>query len=124
MYEPTANHQHMADAELSGRLVQKLELEHKVWHGPTITCQAMMAETWEDIQQWSLEGYYAVEMEAATVFAVSNNFKVSSTALLFIGDNLVQEKTVLDVNYELSRDAGLNVRRFMLITLLKEIFEV
>jgi hypothetical protein len=121
MYEPEANHHHMADENLSQKLIKVLEQEHKVWHGPTITCQALMAETWEDIQQWSKDGYYAVEMEAATVFAVSNNFKVPSAALLVIGDNLVQEKTVLDVNYEAGGDIRQNVRRFMLGTVLQEI---
>ncbi len=89
MYEPNDNNQHSFDEELNERLIKRLEDKHKVWHGPTITCQAMMAETWEDIQQWSNDGYYGVEMESATVFAVSNHFKRSSVALLVIGDNLV-----------------------------------
>jgi hypothetical protein len=121
MYEPEANHKHMADKNLNQKLIKALKRKQKVWHGPTITCQAMMAETWEDIQRWSSEGYYAVEMEAATVFAVSNHFNIPSTALLVIGDNLVQEKTVLDVNYEAGGDARQSVRRFMLSTLLQEI---
>ncbi len=124
MYEPTANNRHLADRNLNDRLIPKLLEKHKVWNGPTITCQAMMAETWEDIQKWSSEGYYAVEMEAATVFAVSNHFKVPSTALLVIGDNLVQEKTVLDVNYESGSDTRQDVRRFMLSTALQYIFNV
>lgn len=80
-----------------------------------------MAETWEDIQRWSNEGYYGVEMEAATVFAVSNHFKRSAAALLVIGDNLVQEKTVLDVNYESGSITRQNVRGDMLRASLQEI---
>jgi purine-nucleoside phosphorylase len=124
MYEPEANHQHMSDENLNKRLIKKLEQEHKVWHGPTITCQAMMAETWDDIQKWSNEGYYAVEMEAATVFAVSNHFKVSSAALLVIGDNLVQEKTVLDVNYEAGGDTRQQIRREMLAEALQYLLDI
>ena len=100
MYEPTAHCKHTANKALSERLIRRLQAEHKVWHGPTVTCQAMMAETWDDVLGWSDEGYYGVEMEAATVFAISNHFKRQSAALLVIGDNLVAEKTVLDVNYE------------------------
>lgn len=122
MYEPEANHQHKADVNLNKHLISKLGQNHKVWHGPTITCQAMMAETWEDIQGWSNEGYYAVEMEAATVLAVSNHFRVPSTALLVISDNAILEKTVLDENYEAGGDTRQDVRRSMLSTLLQEIF--
>lgn len=71
MYEPDTM-EHSSSAELNRRLIKRLESNHKVWHGPTVTCQAMMAETWDDIQRWSAEGYFGVEMEAATVFAVSN----------------------------------------------------
>ncbi len=124
MYEPYAQHKHMANKDLNERLIKQLFAKHKVWHGPTVTCQAMMAETWDDIQQWSNEGYYAVEMEAATVFAVSNHFKVPSAALLVIGDNLVQEKTVLDVNYESGSIVRQNVRRYMLTTALKDILDL
>lgn len=121
MYEPNKSHHHASDEDLDQRLIKQLDVKHKVWHGPTVTCQAMMAETWEDIQRWSKEGYYGVEMEAATVFAVSNHFKRSSAALLVIGDNLVQEKTVLDVNYEGGRETRHEVRRDMLNAALNEI---
>jgi purine-nucleoside phosphorylase len=121
MYEPGTDNKHNADAALSARLIDQLENKHKVWHGPTVTCQAMMAETWEDIQRWASEGYYGVEMEAATVFAVSNHFKCSAAALLVIGDNLVQEKTVLDVNYESGSVTRQNVRGDMLAAALQEI---
>ncbi len=123
MYAPEAKNQHQADENLNERIIKQLDKKHRVWNGPTITCQAMMAETWEDIQGWSKDGYYAVEMEAATVFAVSNHFNVSSTALLVIGDNLVQEKTVLDVNYEAGGDTRQNVRRHMLSVALQEILK-
>jgi purine-nucleoside phosphorylase len=124
MYEPEANNSHNSTESLNKRLIANLKQKHKVWHGPTITCQAMMAETWEDIQKWSSEGYFAVEMEAATVFAVSNHFNVSSAALLVIGDNLVQEKTVLDVNYEAGSDTRQRVRREMLTEVLKVMLDI
>lgn len=124
MYEPAAQNHHSADENLTQRLIKKLESKHKVWHGPTITCQAMMAETWEDIQTWSEEGYYAVEMEAATVFAVSNHFAIPSAALLVIGDNLMQKKTVLDVNYEAGSATRQQVRRDMLAATLLDLLAI
>lgn len=120
MYEPTNENQHNSDEDLNQRLIRHLEKAHKVWHGPTITCQGRLGETWEDVQKWANNGYYGVEMEAATVFAVSNYFKRSSSALLVIGDNLVQSKTVLDVNYEAGGIARQRVRQDMLEAALLE----
>lgn len=121
MYEPNPQHQHASSEGLNQKLIKHLVEKHTVWYGPTVTCQAMMAETWEDIQEWSKAGYYGVEMEAATVFAVSNHFKRQSAALLVIGDNLVQEKTVLDVNYESGQATRLSVRGKLLSAALKEL---
>ncbi len=121
MYEPSSDNRHSSTETLNKQLIKSLEDKHKVWHGPTITCQAMMAETWEDIQKWSAEGYYGVEMEAATVFAVSNHFNRKSAALLVIGDNLVKEKTVLDENYKSGTTMRQNVRGDMLNAALTQI---
>lgn len=121
MYDPVENKQHQSDEALNQRLIEYVGQSHKVWHGPTVTCQAMMAETCEDIQQWSNDGYYGVEMEAATVFAVSNHFNRSAAALLVIGDNLVKEKTVLDVNYESGATTRQQVRGDLLRAALSEI---
>jgi purine-nucleoside phosphorylase len=121
MYEPEAKNQHHSSEDLDQRLIKQLSVKHKVWHGPTVTCQAMMAETWDDIQQWSQDGYYGVEMEAATVFAVSNHFKCESAALLVIGDNLVKEHTVMDVNYESGAEVRHDVRRDLLVAALKDL---
>jgi uridine phosphorylase len=64
----------------------------------------MLAETWEDVVRWSNQGYVGVEMEAATVFAASKHFGVPAAAILRIGDNLIEEQTVMDVNYENTKD--------------------
>lgn len=70
---------------LEARLQSK---DTKVWRGGMVTCQAMIGETWDDVQSWSDEGYYGVEMEASTVFAVSNHFKVPSAACMYVGYKL------------------------------------
>ena len=64
----------------------------------------MMAETWEDVFSWAEQGYFGVEMEAATVFATSNHFGVPAAGILRIGDNLIENETVMDINYEKDRD--------------------
>ncbi len=69
-----------------------------VHQGKTMTCQAMLAETWDDVQEWSMAGYIGVEMEAATVFAVSNHFSKPCAAVLAIADNLIQEQSHLSPN--------------------------
>lgn len=99
-YDPTGDNKHYANPELRKNLLNLLEGKHRIWHGPTITHEAMLAETWEDIQRWANEGYHGVEMEAATVFAVSKFFNVPSAAILRISDNLIQKKTVFDVAHE------------------------
>lgn len=60
----------------------------------------MMAETKEDIDAWMEKGYAGVDMESATVFAVSNHFNVPSAALLRVADNLAKNELVTDVSYE------------------------
>lgn len=103
-YQPDAKGRYEANKQLSDKLAAKLSEKYTVHRGATVTYQAMMAETWEDIQNWSKQGYVGVEMEAATVFAASNHFNVPAAAILRIGDNLIEEETVMDVNYESTRD--------------------
>jgi len=89
-----------ANRTLADSLVNRLKgTDVKIWQGPIITCQAMMAETWDDIQNWSREGYFGVEMESSTLFAVSNHFNVPSAATLFVGDNLIEQHTNLSKSY-------------------------
>lgn len=102
-YQPEADGKYMSDKALSDHLATLLSDVHKVHRGATVTFQAMLAETWDDIQNWAQQGFVAVEMEAATVFAVSNHFNVPSAAILMIGDNLIEEQTVVDINYESAR---------------------
>lgn len=102
-YQRRANGKYNSDKNLSDKLTNLLSEKHRVHRGPTVTFQAMLAETWEDIQAWTKQGFEGVEMEAATVFAVSNHFNVPSAAILMIGDNLIEEQTTVDVNYESAR---------------------
>lgn len=87
------------DKGLSQKLKDKLT-SVTVLEGPTVTCEVMLAETAEDIQQWSDHGYLGVEMEAATMFALSKHFKVPAAALLTVADNLVEEITFFHTAYD------------------------
>lgn len=94
---------HKANVELGHQLKTKLENE-KVWEGPMMTCGAMLAETKEDVEEWSKEGYFGVEMETSTVFAVSNYFRVPSASLVYITDNLIKGQRVGDESHNQQRE--------------------
>jgi len=103
-YDPDRKNKYESNTDLSEQLTKKLEQKYKVHRGPTVTYQAMMAETWEDVLFWAEQGFFGVEMEAATVFSTSNHFKVPAAAILLIGDNLIEKETVMDINYEKNKD--------------------
>lgn len=104
MYNRQSNTQY-PDKELSERIVSRLEeAGAKVWRGPMVTCQAMIGETLDDVKKWSSDGYFGVEMEASTVFAVSNHFNVSSAASLYVGDNLIEEHNNMSEEYAAEAD--------------------
>lgn len=104
IYNRESNTQY-PDKELSKRIASKLgEDGTKVWRGPMVTCQAMIGETLEDVRDWSNNGYFGVEMEASTVFAVSNHFNVPCAASLYIGDNLIEDHTNLSDEYTAEAD--------------------
>jgi purine-nucleoside phosphorylase len=124
MYAPQeTDHKHIPNLELNKNLREKIDKKYKVLEGPTITCQAMMGETFEDVQKWSKDGYYGVEMEAATVFAVSSHFHVTSSAILIVGDNLIKEETVLSESYENNRNLKEEVRKEQYKVALTELFQ-
>lgn len=81
--------------------------------GKIVTHQAMLGETWEDIVAWSQLGYSAVEMESATVFAVSEYFNVPAAAALIVADNLIQKQTVFDSTYESEKTKRTGVQELL-----------
>lgn len=104
MYNRESN-VHYSDKELSDKIAKNLEYENtKIWRGPMVTCQAMIGETLDDIKKWSAEGFFGVEMEASTVFAVSKHFNVPSAASLYVGDNLIEEHNNMSEEYAAEAD--------------------
>jgi purine-nucleoside phosphorylase len=100
MYDrENTEHKYFSNDELSNKLKEKIDPKHRVWNGPVVSCHAMLGETYEDVQNWSKEGYYGIEMETATVFAVSKYFNVPGASLMFVGDNLIKGQTVRDESH-------------------------
>ena len=96
---------HKPDEKLSEEIAERLkDNQCKIWRGPMVTCQAMIGETLEDIKQWSKKGYIGVEMEASTVFAVSEHFNVPAAASLYVGDNLIEEHSVMSEEFIAEKD--------------------
>ncbi len=94
---------HYPDKKLSDQLKNKLVGE-TVWQGPIMTCAAMLAETKEDVEEWSKDGYFGVEMETSTVFAVSNHFQIPSASLVYVSDNLIKGQVVGDDSHTQQKD--------------------
>jgi uridine phosphorylase len=114
---------HSSDKNLSASISEALaEDGTKVWHGPTVTCQAMIGETLDDIKQWSSEGYYGVEMEASTVFAVSKHFNVPAAASLYVGDNLIEEHNNMSEEYAAEADTRTQNQIKQIKVALSELF--
>ena len=84
-----------------------------VWHeGSVFTTPAFMAEKWEDILRWESEGYAGVEMEAAALFAVAQHFGVPCASFIYLVDNLIEERHLLD-NTEDERERARESRRLV-----------
>jgi len=120
-YQPDVKCKYESDRFLNNRLIKKLAPKHTLHRGATITFQAMLAETWEDILKWSELGYVGVEMEAATVFATSNSFKVPASAVLIIGDNLIEKETFEDDSAKNKHDQRMQISQDIFDAVVEEI---
>lgn len=101
MYNRTGDHKQYTNQELSDRITKNLrEYDITVFQKPIITCNWMLWETFEDVQERSSAWYYGVEMESATVFAVSNHFNVPSSGMILVSDNLIQNQIVWDESHK------------------------
>lgn len=122
MYNPdSGNNKHFSNKKLNKSLKKRLGSDVTIYEGPVITCQAMLFESWEDIQNWSKEGYLGVEMETSTVFAVSKHFNVPAAGLLVIADNLIKQETVLHGNYKDATENRYKIRDLTYKAALEEL---
>ena len=114
---------HYPDTNLTELLKKNIEANHSAFRGPIITNQAMMGETWEDITSWSEEGYYGVEMETSTIFSISKNFNVPSTAIVYVSDNLIKGQTVGDEEHFKQKKNREEIRKDMFTASLKTLLD-
>lgn len=120
MYDRSHQALQPSDKALSAKLAEACAKQNLAVHkGKTMTCQAMVAETWEDVLQWSKNGYIGVEMEAATVFAVSNHFKKPSAAILSIADNLIKEESNVTHKAEVMGESRRKVKENQYLAAIK-----
>ena len=112
-----------SDKNLSDILKLNTDKKYKVWEGPVISCHAMLGETFDDIKSWSMQGYYGVEMETTTLFAVSKHFNVPSAAILFVSDNLIKGQMAYDKSHVEQKDVRnivkIDVYKIAIETMLK-----
>lgn len=114
--------EHLPDQKLSDRLSDRIgQGSATVWRGPMVTCQAMTGETMEDVREWSSRGYYGVEMEAATVFAVSAHFGVASAASVYVGDNLIEEHSSFSDEFAAEADTRAQNQKKQILAALEEL---
>jgi len=119
----TKDFKHYPDKNLIDLIKSKIPEKYKVWEGPIISNQAMMGETFDDVKSWSKEGYYGVEMETATVFAVSKHFSVPSGSVLYNTDNLINGQTVGDDSHRLQKTQREEVKKDVYKIAIKTIIE-
>ncbi len=120
-YREAKNLKFYPDEELTERIKQRFK-DVPYLEGPTVTCEVMLAETAEDVKQWSSEGYVGVEMEAATLFALSKHFRVPATAILSVADNLIEETTFFHDTYDDTIQTRKNARLIRYRVALAELF--
>jgi len=111
-----------SDKNLSNSLEKRLSGDSiKIWEGPMVTCQGSLGQTEDDVRKWSDEGYFGVDMETSTVFAVSNHFSVPSAASVYVADNIVEGQTPLSEDFASQADMRQQRRHRQIQTALEEL---
>ncbi len=115
---------HESNKELCSRIKKEILQREIIDEGKLMTVQAMFAETKEDVELWSRQGYSGIDMESSTMFAVSNHFNVPSAALLFFSDNLVNNQLVTDKSFEEIKAKKIFVRKENYQVALKVLIDI
>jgi hypothetical protein len=125
MYQrDVTDNKHYPDEKLSKEIESSIDKKYTTYRGPVVTCQAMLGETKEDVDNWQKESYLAVEMESSTLFAVSNHYNVPSTAILHISDNLVKNELVGSDEYLASKAYRYELREYKYKIAFKELLKL
>ncbi|MEO5646533.1 MAG: hypothetical protein ABIO57_02060 [Candidatus Paceibacterota bacterium] len=125
MYErENPDHRHFPNDALGESLKNRAGSSFVIRKGPIMTVQAMLAETAEDVQDWADEGYYGVEMETATIFAISNHFNIPSAGLVYVHDNLIKGQIVGDEQHVKEKDLREKVKDEMFRITISELLSL
>lgn len=94
-----------ADVTPTEELVDHLETAYadngfKTHRGTTWTTSALYRETTDEIAAYAADGVVSVEMEAASLFAVTEYRGVKSAAVFDVGDLITEEEWDAGVEYE------------------------
>jgi len=111
-------------ASLVRRLRAALPAGSTIAQGPTTTCETILAETAQDVAEWSAAGYLGVEMEAAVTFAIGRHFGIPAAAALYVADTLVTEIGSLDPAYADSAAARSHARQVQYDAALAELLQL
>ena len=93
----------LVDGITSLRATSVVTHKGRIW-----TTSALLAEGTAEIQDWSHQGYIAVDMETASTFAVAEYFGMQRLSLLFAFDNPSQGEHILlsDTEKQVRRNDG------------------
>lgn len=111
-------------ASLARRLRAALPSGATIAEGPTTTCETILAETAQDVAEWSAAGYLGVEMEAAVTFAIGRHFDIPAAAALYVADTLLDEVGFLDPAYADSAAARSHARQVQYDVGLAELLQL
>lgn len=67
-----------------------------VHRGLHLTTSALFAQPPERVKMWQNEGYLGVDMETSAVFTAASFFNMECASLLFVWDELLNDRTWLD----------------------------
>lgn len=68
----------------------------KVHQGLHLTTSALFAQPPERVKAWQHAGYLGVDMETSAVFSAASVFEMEAVSLLFVWDELLNDRTWLD----------------------------
>lgn len=70
--------------------------------GPLFSTSALLAESSQDIEDWYNQGYWAIDMETATCFAVAKHFEMKFASILSVFDTPRSKDHILTQGEELN----------------------
>jgi len=111
------------DKRLKANIIDRFPKDTPLHQGKTVTCEVLLAETEEDVINWSKEGYLGVEMEGAMIFALSNHFHIPSMAIFSVSDNLIENETLLHESHEQSKEIRNKARELQYDIAIQELLD-